>query len=149
MVIQSRTTPPDWTDESGGGEEGARCRKFNISRDSDGLVRDDAWFQDAEEALPICNGEFSPTPCPLRRSCLLWALVNNDQHGVFGGMTVPQRRWIRRNVPKERWTNDAWLRENVPEPAYFVNLGNEDPDADEAVFRREQEELRAKGTEAT
>jgi hypothetical protein len=122
MVLQSRTTPPDWTDEEGGGDEGARCRKFEISRDEDGIVRNDAWFQD-----------FIGTPCPMRRSCLLWGLVNNDSSGVFGGMTVPQRRWIRRNVPKPLWTDDDWLRKNVPGPNYFANLGDEDPDAENAA----------------
>jgi hypothetical protein len=73
------------------------------------------------------------------------ALINNEQKGVWGGMTGPQRRWIRRNVPKERWRQDTWLRENVPEPEYFANLDNEDPEEDERVFRAEQEALRAQG----
>lgn len=148
MVIQSRATPPDWTDEAGGGEEGARCRRFPMHRDSDGFVRDDTWFQDAEEALPICNGDWIGSPCPVRSSCLVWALLNNESHGVFGGMTVPQRRWIRRNVPRGRWSDDRWLREVVPPPEYFGNLGDEDPDADEEAFRAEQEELRATSKEA-
>jgi hypothetical protein len=132
VVIQSRVTPPDWTDEAGGGEEGARCRRFEISRDDDGIVRNDAWYQDAENALPVCNGDYIGTPCPVRRSCLLVALINNDQDGVWGGMTRPQRRWIRRNVPRERWTDDAWLRENVPNPDYFADYGDEDPDEEAA-----------------
>ena len=140
MVIQSRVTPPDWTDEAGGGEQGARCRNFRVSRDAvDGIVRNDAWFQDAENALPICNGDYIGTPCPLRKSCLVFSLVNNDQHGVFGGMTAPQRRWVRRNIPKDRWRDEGYLREVVPEPDYFQNYGDEDPDADEAAFREEQE----------
>jgi hypothetical protein len=143
VVIQSRTTPPDWTDEDGGGYEGALCRKFPISRDSDGIVRNDGWFQDSENALAVCNGEFTDEPCPMRRSCLLWALVNNDSNGVFGGMTAPQRRWIRRNAPRDRWRDDRWLRENVPEPGYFSNLGDEDPDEEDRLFREEQERLRA------
>jgi hypothetical protein len=143
VVIQSRATPPDWTDEEGGGLEGARCRKFPMHRDEDGLVRDDTWFQDAENALPVCNGDYIGTPCPVRRSCLHMALINNDHHGVWGGMTGPQRRWIRRNIPRDRWTDDTFLRDTVPPPEYFVNLGDEDPDADEAAFVAEQEDLRA------
>ena len=53
MVIQSRLTPPDWTDDEGGGEDAARCLRFDISRDPDGVVRNDAWFQDAENAVSI------------------------------------------------------------------------------------------------
>lgn len=133
MVIYSRVSPPDWNDEAGGGLDGARCRKFEISRDEDGIVRNDAWFQDAENALPICNGDYMDSPCPLRESCLHMALENNDQNGVWGGMTGPQRRWIRRNVPKHKWSNYIWLRENVPPPEYFANLGDEDPDAENAA----------------
>jgi hypothetical protein len=142
MVIQSRLTPPDWTDEEGGGEEGARCRVFQISRDGDGLVHNDTWFQEAEEALPVCNGDYIGTPCPMRQSCLLMALVNNDSIGVFGGMTAPQRRWIRRNIPKERWNDDRFLRDTVPPPDYFTNYGDEDPDAEERTFREEQAALK-------
>lgn len=136
MVIHSRLPAPDWTDEEGGGEEGARCRKFPIHRDPDGIVRDDTWFQDAENALPICNGDWIGTPCPVRRSCLHHALENNDSYGVYGGMTVPQRRWIRRNIPdKARWYDDAYLRDRVPAPDYFKDLGDEDPDEEAAKDR--------------
>lgn len=143
MVIQSRATPPDWTDEDGGGEEGARCRKFPIGRDDDGIVRNDAWFQEAEEALPVCNGEWDDAPCPMRKSCLLMALTNNEANGVWGGMTGPQRRWIRRNVPRDRWQEDDYLREIVPPPDYFPNLMDEDPDEEDRLFREEQEKWRA------
>jgi hypothetical protein len=147
MVIQSRKTPPDWTDEEGGGEEGARCRKFPISRDPDGIVRNDAWFQDAENALAVCNGEWTESHCPLRRSCLSQALINNEQKGVWGGMTGPQRRWIRRNVHKDRWIDDDHLRLIVPDPDYFSNLDDEDPDKVEEEFVAEQEALRVKSQE--
>lgn len=141
MVIQSRLTPPDWTDEDGGGEEGARCRKFPIGRDEDGIVRNDTWFQDAEEALPVCNGDWIGSPCPMRASCLVAGLVNNEAKGVWGGMTGPQRRWIRRNIPKDRWRDESYLREIVPEPGYFANYDNEDPDHQEEEIRREQQRL--------
>lgn len=148
MVIQSRVNPPDWTDEAGGGEEGARCRNFKVSRDEDGVVRNDAWFQDGENALLVCNGAYADSPCPLRRTCLTMALVNNDQHGVWGGMTAPQRRWIRRNIPRERWRDEAHLREVAPPPEYFnnhgvINYGNEDPVADEEAFRADQAQVAA------
>lgn len=141
MVIQSRVSPPDWTDHEGGGESGARCRVFQISRDPDGIVRNDTWFQDAEQALPVCNGwGEDDSPCPMRASCLKGALINNEMAGVWGGMTLPQRRWIRRNLPREHWLNDSLLREMVPPPGYFSGgLGNEDP----------EEEARLDGAKAT
>lgn len=128
MVIQSRVNPPDWTDEEGGGEEAARCANFTISRDDDGLVRNDVWFQDAKEALPVCNGDYIGTPCPMRHGCLLFALANNDSTGVWGGMTTPQRRWIRRNMAKADWYNEKALRDKVPGPDYFKDYGDETED---------------------
>ncbi len=71
MVLQTRLSPPDWTDDAGGGEDAARCIQFDIFRDPDGIVRNDTWFQQAEDALPVCNGDWIGSPCPVRRSCLL------------------------------------------------------------------------------
>lgn len=140
MVLQTRVSPPDWTDDAGGGEAGARCRLFTIGRDSDGIVRNDSWFQEAEEALPVCNGDWIGTPCPMRRSCLFQSLMNNDQSGVWGGMTVPQRKWIRRNVEKDLWRDDDHLREVTPPPEYFEDLGDEDPDYEEERDRAPEAE---------
>lgn len=137
MVLQTRLSPPDWTDDPGGGLDGARCRVFIISRDPDGIVRNDAWFQEAEEALPVCNGDYIGTPCPMRRDCLLQSLMNNDQSGVWGGMTTNQRRWIRRNVSRDLWRDDKHLREVVPTAEYFEDLGDEDPDWEEERDRTE------------
>src|SRR5438128_2372718 len=82
MVIHSRILQPDWTR--------GRCTKFPING-----PEDDVWFYDAEEALPICNGHEDERPCPVRDQCLLSGLINNE-YGVFGGMTLPQRKWIRK-----------------------------------------------------
>lgn len=50
------------------------------------------WFSDSEEdehtvkAKEICAG------CPIRFSCQDYAIKNNEQYGVFGGMTPTERR---------------------------------------------------------
>lgn len=131
MVLHSRALAPDWTDDEGGGTDGARCRVFQIGRSPDGIVRNDTWFQEAEEALQVCNG-WDGDPCPMRRSCLYMALLNNEQYGVWGGLTDPQRRWIRRNIPRVHWTDDVYLREKVPDPDYFKDYGDENPDEEAA-----------------
>lgn len=53
-------------------------------------------------------------------------------------MTGPQRRWIRRNIPKELWAQDDILRQRVPPPEHFTNYGDEDPDDDEQAFLEDQ-----------
>lgn len=36
--------------------------------------------------------------CPVREDCLEYALVNDEQHGVWGGLTWYQRRGLKRGV---------------------------------------------------
>lgn len=123
MVIQTRLPQPDW-------EKGkAACVSFppqprnpitgKIDKDGDPA------FYDAREFLPVCNGDYTGTPCPMRDYCGLWALINNDQHGVFGGMTAPQRKWVRQNVSKDFWNDSEYLLRTVPGPGYFTDYGDD------------------------
>lgn len=34
--------------------------------------------------------------CPIREKCLEYALAANETHGVWGGMSAPERRALRR-----------------------------------------------------
>jgi WhiB family redox-sensing transcriptional regulator len=43
-------------------------------------------------AKRVCNGTKEIAPCPVRESCLTWALEINDQHAVLGGTSPRQRR---------------------------------------------------------
>lgn len=43
------------------------------------------------EAVEVCSG------CPIKRECLIQALTNKEQFGVWGGFTPSQReqmRWV-------------------------------------------------------
>lgn len=44
------------------------------------------------EAVAVCDG------CPIKRECLLQALTNNEQFGVWGGMTPSQREQLRGRI---------------------------------------------------
>lgn len=48
----------------------------------------------AEEAKSICRS------CPVRESCLEYALVNRERDGVWGGATERERRRIVRQRRK-------------------------------------------------
>lgn len=37
-------------------------------------------------------------PCPVLNDCLQYALVRNEEHGVWGGMGEDERRRIRRRL---------------------------------------------------
>jgi len=50
--------------------------------------------EDAEEAKAICRG------CPVRESCLEYALANRERDGVWGGATERERRRLIRQRRK-------------------------------------------------
>jgi WhiB family transcriptional regulator, redox-sensing transcriptional regulator len=43
-------------------------------------------------AKRICAG------CPVRRPCLNYALANDERHGIWGGLSEPERRKLKRRV---------------------------------------------------
>lgn len=43
------------------------------------------------DAKKVCEG------CPVKETCLEYALSHNEQHGVWGGTSERERRRIRRN----------------------------------------------------
>jgi WhiB family redox-sensing transcriptional regulator len=69
--------------------------------------RDDAACSggDAELFFPIGDEEDSVMAakaiceaCPVREACLGYALSTNQTEGVWGGMTGPERRRLRRRI---------------------------------------------------
>jgi WhiB family redox-sensing transcriptional regulator len=59
-------------------------------------IEPDVFFPTSEEeagpALAYCSG------CPIRETCLAWALKNGERYGVWGGLTEQQRRRLVRFV---------------------------------------------------
>lgn len=49
-----------------------------------------------EAAKAVCR------QCPVVTQCLEWALVNNQQDGVWGGLSEDQRRTLRRSRQRIR-----------------------------------------------
>lgn len=77
---------PDWRDQ-------AACRGANPGM----------FFVEVgttlDQAKAICMA------CPVRQECLDEALANNERYGLFGGMSVKERRYERRRR----------LRDSLPE----------------------------------
>lgn len=71
---------------------------------------DDPWFDDHEVAQDFCNGESDGVICPVRESCLQYALVNNSRYGVWGGMTPRGRQGLRKRWPPRKLSEprDEW-----------------------------------------
>lgn len=91
MVMKLRKPQNNW------GEEGAHCVKFSVTRDRD------PWYEEEAEAYQICNGLSGGTVCPARHDCLIFSLINNEAHGVWGGMYADDRARLRRFTPREDW----------------------------------------------
>ncbi|MFI1796534.1 WhiB family transcriptional regulator [Streptomyces sp. NPDC020379] len=104
MALFSRKKAPDWSANGIPALE-AKCRK---SRTPD--ANHDPWFDDPDEARAICNGEADGVVCPMRQECLTQAMINNERHGVWAGLTEIQLVWMRR---KFRHQPHHWHVENA------------------------------------
>jgi Transcription factor WhiB len=112
-----RTNQPDF---SGGGNpaKAGHCLRTKVTRDYD------PWFgvgDSMDEAVKICNGTYSGIVCPQRNDCLIWSLINNEAHGIYGGMYEDDRTQLRRFTPREEW---EWQPPTHHDPSDPV-----DPDA--------------------
>jgi hypothetical protein len=58
-------------------------------------------------ALSVCEG------CAVRWTCLLWALQHEEEFGVWGGMTAPERKDFLKYLTrrKKKVTNATELKE--------------------------------------
>ena len=99
--MKLRIEAPFW-DGGGNHKKAAKCLRFPGD-----VSREDPWFDDMDEAKQICNGDNDGIVCPLRQKCLVFAAVNNEHYGIWGGLSSEQRHWMRRNVPKEEWSYDS------------------------------------------
>jgi WhiB family redox-sensing transcriptional regulator len=59
-----------------------------------GTVHPDSWFTDPTEpgyqtARAVCSS------CPVRRSCLAYALTHDEPDGIWGGADTTERAWLR------------------------------------------------------
>jgi hypothetical protein len=89
MVMKLRIPQPDWT--------GAKCLDFVPTREYDAFVDDDM-----DEAVAVCNGDIDGKVCPKRHECLIFALVNNEHYGVFGGLYPEQRHDLRQRFKRRK-----------------------------------------------
>ena len=58
------------------------------------LVDPDSWFAPADDPAETAARGVCDT-CPVRRSCLAYALVMNEPDGIWGGLDQSERAWLR------------------------------------------------------
>ena len=50
----------------------------------------------ASQAKSFCLGPNGKTPCPVRQECLWDAVTNDEQHGIWGGLSHRERNALVR-----------------------------------------------------
>jgi hypothetical protein len=110
--------------------QGAKCLGKVNGPQHENPDFDDPFFDDYSEAQAFCNGSADGIVCPMRDACLQYALTNNCQKGVWGGMTPKGRRALRKRwppdkltEPREEWT---WMPEH--EAVAGINLPDDPED---------------------
>jgi len=72
--------------------------------------RDKALYKPiADKAKAICWGKDGLPPCRVRKDCLREAIINDELHGIFGGMSHRERNAAKRKYKKKGLTLDEWL----------------------------------------
>lgn len=116
MVMNLRQPAP-WAQTPG--YKAGKCQSVTITRDYDPFwgIEDGEEIADLQPALDFCNGEADGVVCPIREQCLIFALVNNEKTGVWGGTTPQTRRAIRKQWPLRRGKNPRpewhWMTEEA------------------------------------
>jgi hypothetical protein len=123
MVLFSRVRAPKWNGDEIPERE-AKCRKLPPPR-----YRADPYFDNEDAAMRVCNGGDAGAdyvnagkPCPLRDECLVFALINHESHGVWGGMLLHDRMTMKRSMPRRWW----YWHPPTPKPEKEPSSGAED-----------------------
>jgi len=120
MVLHLRQEAP-------GQWDGAKCRGTVLKREDRDLFFDGP----EDEAVAFCRApEFT---CPLLRGCLIFALVNNEKSGTWGGTGETDRRAIRKQWPLRRGKEPRpeWDLFEPGEPASWFSPDELDPEEDD------------------
>lgn len=121
-----------------------KCIDIEITRDDDLFwgVEDGDETGNLEDAVAFCNGTYDGKQCPIRDECLIFALVNNEKTGVWGGTTPQTRKAIRKQwplrhgkVPRPEW---HWMSE-ADAMAMLTEMQRAEVDA-ELDFEEEEDE---------
>jgi hypothetical protein len=68
-------------------------------------------------AMEICNGTRDTPACPVRDECLAWAnSFEDDNHGVYGGLTPSARMKLRRGQRRADQLRDEQMKGQHTEP---------------------------------
>lgn len=76
--------------------------------------RDKKLYQiDATYSKSVCKGKDGKPPCPVRHKCLLYALLSDEEHGIWGGMSHRERAALVRKAEKAGSSLADWVETKV------------------------------------
>ena len=90
----------------------AKCRGMCTSPETDDWFppRDkDKYKEIADRAQAVCFGKDGKAECPVRIDCLLYAEGNDEQHGIWGGLSHRERNALSRKAAKHGKTLKEWV----------------------------------------
>lgn len=68
-------------------------REYALCRGQDPNI----WYPDQTDHQSAATAKQVCVQCPVTTSCLVWAIVHNEDRGIHGGLGEDQRRRLRRN----------------------------------------------------
>ena len=68
----------------------------------------------ADEAKGICFGRDGRPECPVRVTCLVNAIENDELHGIWGGLSHRERNALVRKAARSNMTAQQFLEKGGP-----------------------------------
>lgn len=86
----------------------AKCKGMNTEmwfppRDKD------LYTDIANESKAVCLGKDGKSPCKVRIDCLLYAHNNDEEYGIWGGLSRRERNALHRKAIKNGMTLKEWV----------------------------------------
>jgi WhiB family redox-sensing transcriptional regulator len=69
----------------------------------------DKYREIADKAKAVCFGKDSKPACPVRINCLLYADEQDEQYGIWGGLSTRERSALKRKARNSNMTLKEWL----------------------------------------
>ena len=91
----------------------AKCRGMCSSPETDYWFppRDKTKYKPiADKAKAVCFGKDGKAECPVRIECLLYSDQNDEQHGIWGGLSHRERNALKRKATKNGKTLEEWVK---------------------------------------
>lgn len=67
----------------------------------------------ADKAKAICFGKDGKAACPVRLDCLIYADYEDEQHGIWGGLSHRERSALKRKAIRSGKSFEEWVRLNA------------------------------------